>query len=79
VPERFDLPIELPKFDVVAIDELPGQPFGFAFILASEINPLCHVAAFIDDVGAIPRHDTPRSRQRHRTLSHREPTTLAGR
>jgi hypothetical protein len=56
VPECLDLPIQLPKLNVVAINELLGELDSFDIIGALQIDTILDVAVWKHDVGAVIPH-----------------------
>ena len=51
--KRLNPSIQLPKLDVVTINELSGEPDSFGFIGTSQINALLNVAVWSNDVGSV--------------------------
>jgi hypothetical protein len=56
VLKRLNPSIQLPKLDVVTINELSGEPDSFGFIGTSQINALLNVAVWSNDVGSVFFH-----------------------
>jgi hypothetical protein len=56
VPECLDVSIQLPKLNIVTINELPSEPDSFDIIIASQFDTILDMAIWPHDVGAVIRH-----------------------
>jgi hypothetical protein len=58
MPERLDLPVQLPQFDVMPVNELLGQPYGLCFVLTHEVYAILDVTIWSQNEGAVTLHGT---------------------
>ena len=56
MPECLDVSIQLPKLNVVTINELLGELDSFGIIVALQIDTTLDVAVWTNDVGAVILH-----------------------
>jgi hypothetical protein len=58
MPERLDLPVQLPQFDVMPVNELLGEPYGFCLVLTHEVYAILDVTIWSQNEGAVTLHGT---------------------
>jgi hypothetical protein len=56
MPERLDPSVQLPQFDVMPVNELPGEPYGFCVVSTHEVNAILDVTILSQNEGAVTLH-----------------------
>lgn len=56
MPEGLDLPVQLPQLNVVAVNELLGEPYGFLVVPTHELDATFDLVVLPENKGAVPLH-----------------------